>query len=152
MAHWAEFEAAEAELAARVRAILTGRKHHTLATLRRDGSPRVSGIEVAFDESDLVLGVMPDSLKLVDIRRDERVALHALSDDPTGDDQGAWKGDVKVAGRAIERPQRPADQPPGPRFWVDITAIVLTGLDEAATQLEIASWHPGRGRQVKRRP
>ncbi len=151
MARWAEFEAAEAELAAQVRAILTGRRHHTVATLRRDGAPRVSGIEVALSDGDLVLGMMPDSLKLADIRRDERVALHALSGDPAEDNQAAWKGDVKVAGRAIERPARQEDQPPGPRFWVDITEIVLTRLDEAATQLEIASWHPGRGRQVKRR-
>lgn len=149
MARWSEFAAAEPELAAQVHAILTARKHHTLATLRKDGSPRVSGIEVGLADGDLLLGMMPDSLKLADVRRDPRVALHALSDDPPEHDQGAWKGDAKVAGQVMARAARPEqDEPPGPRFWIDITEIVLTHLDAAATQLEMVSWHPGRGREV----
>lgn len=151
MAHWAEFEAAEAELTARVKSILTARKHHTLATLRKDGSPRVSGLAVAFNDDDLVLGMMPGSLKLADVRRDSRVAMHALSDDPPEDNPGAWKGDAKLAGRIVAQPVEPEDQPPGPRLWLDITEVALTHLDLAATQLEIESWHPGRGREVKRR-
>ena len=151
MSRWAEFEAAEPRLASAVKEILTARKHHTLATLRRDGSPRVSGIEVEFVVGDLVLGMMPDSRKLADILRDGRVALHALSDDPPEGNQGAWKGDVKVAGRVVQREAQPGEEPPGPRFLVDITEIVLTHLDGAATLLEIESWHPGRGREVQHR-
>lgn len=151
MAHWAEFEAVEGELAARVKAILTARKHHTLGTLRKDGSPRLSGIEVAFNDGDLVLGIMPNSLKLGDVRRDARVGLHALSDDPPEDNQGAWNGDVKLAGRVVERPAEPDAQPAGPGFWFDITEVVLTHLNNPATQLAIESWHPGRGREVKHR-
>ncbi len=151
MAHWGEFAAAEPELAERVTAILTARKHHTLATLRKDGSPRVSGLEIAIADGDMVVGMMPGSLKLADVHRDPRVALHALSDDPPADNQGTWKGDVKLAGRVVERAAGLGDQPPGPRFWVDITELVLTHLDAGATQLEIESWHPGRGREVKRR-
>ncbi|MHB8509528.1 MAG: pyridoxamine 5'-phosphate oxidase family protein [Candidatus Dormibacteria bacterium] len=151
MAHWAEFEAAEADLAASVKSILTSRKHHTLATLRKDGSPRVSGLEVAFNDDDVVGGIMPGSLKLTDVRRDSRVAIHALSEDPPEDNQGAWKGDAKLAGRIVEQAVGPEDQPPGALFWLDITEVALTHLDSAATQLEIESWHPGRGREVKRR-
>lgn len=151
MARWADFESGDAKLARRVKAILTARKHHTIATLRQDGSPRVSGIEVAFNDDDLVVGMMPNSLKLADVRRDARVALHALSDDPPDDNPGEWIGDVKVAGRVVERLGHPEDQPPGPRFWVELTEVVLTHLDKGATQLEIESWHPGRGHEVKRR-
>src|ERR1700736_3463789 len=151
MARWAEFESAEREFAGRVKAILTARKHHTLATLRKDGSPRVSGLEVAVNGGDLAVGRMPESLKLADVRRDARVALHALSDDPPEAEPGAWTGDVKLAGRAVERLAQPAEDPPGPRFWIDITEVVLTHLDDGATLLEIESWHPDRGREVKRR-
>jgi hypothetical protein len=148
---WADFEAGNHELAGRVRAILTSRKHHTMATLRRDGAPRVSGLEVAFDGGDLVVGMMPDSVKLADVRRDPRVALHALSDDPPEGDPGAWTGDVKLAGRLVEQTADADVQPPGPRFWFDITEVVLTHLDPAATLLEIESWHPERGLQVMHR-
>jgi hypothetical protein len=151
MARWTDFESADREFAGRVKTILTARKHHTLATLRKDGSPRVSGLEVAFNDGDLVLGMMPESLKLADVRRDPRVALHALSEDPPEAEPGKWTGDVKLAGRVVERPGQPADEPVGPRFWVDISEVVLTHLDDAATQLEIESWHPDRGREVKRR-
>ncbi len=151
MTRWAELEAAEPELSRRVKATLSARKHHTLATLRKDGSPRVSGIEVAFNHGDLVLGMMPAALQLADVRRDARVGLHALSDDPPEDNPGAWKGDVKLAGLVVEEPSDPAVQPPGPRFWLDIAEVVFTHLDGAAEQLEIESWHPGRGHVVRRR-
>lgn len=151
MAHWAEFEAAEPELSGRVGAILMVRKHHTLATLRKDGSPRVSGIEVVFIDGDLVFGMMPESLKLLDVRRDARVGLHALADDPPAESPAAWKGDVKLAGLVVERPANPAVQPPGPRFWLDIREVVLTHLNDTAEQLEIESWHPGRGHVVQLR-
>jgi hypothetical protein len=149
MATWAEFEAADADLAARVRAIFTARKHHTLATLRRDGSPRVSGIEVAFrDDGQLVLGMMPGSRKQADVGRDGRVALQALSDDPPADDQASWRGDAKLSGTVTELAPRDDDEPPGPRFGLDITEAVLTHLNEAADLLVVESWHPARGTRV----
>ena len=53
MPTWSEFEAAAPELAKSVRARLDAHTHKTIATLRRDGSPRISGIETAFVDSDL---------------------------------------------------------------------------------------------------
>ena len=146
MATWAEFEAQAPGLSARVRAIFSARKHHTLATVRRDGSPRVSGIEVAFrDDGQLVLGMMPGSRKAADVERDGRVALQALSDDPPENDQASWGGDAKVSGVVVSLAERPGDEPPGPRFAIDIREVVLTHLNEAADLLVVDSWHPGRG-------
>src|SRR5918996_1936496 len=102
MANWSEVEAAAPELAARVRATMDAHKHKVLATLRRDGSPRVSGIEATFTDGELWLGMMPGSRKAADLRRDPRLALHSTSVDPTEDDPSAWPGDAKVAGRAVE--------------------------------------------------
>jgi len=63
MASWAEFEAAEAEFASRVRQLLSTRKHLTMATLRSDGSPRISGTEVEFADGQVRLGSMPGAVK-----------------------------------------------------------------------------------------
>ncbi len=82
MASWAEFASAEPALASRVKERFAIRKHKTLATLRKDGSPRISGIEVEFADGELFLGMMPGSLKLRDLERDPRLALHSPTEDP----------------------------------------------------------------------
>lgn len=51
---WAEFDAAEPELAALVRRCFAIRKHATMATLRRDGSPLISGTEAEFTDDGLI--------------------------------------------------------------------------------------------------
>src|SRR5262245_41492833 len=100
MVAWHEVEADAPEFAARVRDLFQARKHKTMATLRADGSPRISGIETEIGE-DITFGSMPDSRKLADLRRDPRMALHSPSVDPPEDDAGAWIGEAKVAGRAV---------------------------------------------------
>src|SRR5215216_2915045 len=97
MASWSEVEAEAAELAALARRFLDLRTHKTLATLRRDGSPRISGTEVVFAEGELWLGSMWRALKALDLRRDPRFALHSGSVDPPD-----WEGDAKLGGRAEE--------------------------------------------------
>jgi pyridoxamine 5'-phosphate oxidase-like protein len=149
VASWADFEAAEPALAARVQERFAIRKHKTLATLRRDGAPRISGIEMEFDQGEVYLGMMPDSRKLRDLERDSRLALHSPTEDPPADQ--AWPGEAKLAGRAIEVavPQGPAAG--GRRFKVDITAVVLTHLNDSGDRLVVESWRPDRGRRVLER-
>src|SRR4029450_3282709 len=76
-------------------------KPKLLATLRRDGSHRISGIEATFADGELWLGMMPGSRKALDLRRDPRLALHSASLDPP-EDPTTWPGDAKLAGRAVE--------------------------------------------------
>ncbi|HEX9364912.1 MAG TPA: pyridoxamine 5'-phosphate oxidase family protein, partial [Candidatus Dormibacteraeota bacterium] len=83
MASWAEFAAAEPEFASRVRKLMRSRKHLTMATLRRDGSPRISGTEVQFTGEHMQIGSMPRAVKAMDLRRDARVAIHGPTHDPT---------------------------------------------------------------------
>jgi hypothetical protein len=45
MAAWRDVEQSEPEFAARVRRLFEAGRHKTIATLRADGSPRISGIE-----------------------------------------------------------------------------------------------------------
>jgi len=63
------------------RPLFDAHKHKTLATLRKDGSPRISGIEVDFVDGDLWLGAMWQSRRALDLRRDPRFALHSATAD-----------------------------------------------------------------------
>lgn len=151
MASWKEIAHAEPEFAEHVRRTFAIRKHATLATLRRDGSPRISGSEVVFDDDgEIYLGMMPGSRKALDLRRDPRLALHCPTEDPPEHDHSAWLGDGKVAGRAVEvsDPQR-SDQ--AHRFRIDVTEVVLTRVGTPADHLLIESWHPGRGLERRER-
>jgi hypothetical protein len=151
MSPWRESAAAEPQFAERVARIFEARKHKTLATLRADGSPRISGIEAEFAKGDVWLGMMPDSVKLRDLQRDPRMALHGTSDDPPADHPSEWKGDAKISGRAVaaERPDRPT--PPANWFRIDIDEVVLTYVSDPPDYLVIESWHPRRGLQRSQR-
>ncbi len=152
MARWTEIEAAEPTFARAVLERLDAGVHKTIATLRRDGSPRISGTETFLAEGDLWLGSMPGARKAADLRRDPRYALHSASSDPPG-----WSGDAKLAGRVeeivdAERRRRVfgtlGTEPPSPDahlFRVDITEAVLVRLNEARDALVIEHWHEGRG-------
>ena len=97
MASWSKVEDQAPELATRARTIFDAFTHKTIATLRRDGSPRISGTEVEFEEGEMWIGSMWRSVKALDLQRDGRFALHSGSTDPPD-----WAADAKVAGRAIE--------------------------------------------------
>jgi hypothetical protein len=140
MTTWQEFEAAAPELAARVRERFAVGKHCTLATLRADGSPRISGTEVELRDGELRIGSMPRARKAADLIRDPRLAIHSPPVDPPEDPKG-WPGEAKVAGRAVPLPADDAAH----HFAVDLTEVVLTHLNADGSQLVITSWHPGRG-------
>jgi hypothetical protein len=141
---WSEFEAEAPELAARVRERFDAHGHKTLATLRRDGSPRISGTEVQFEDGELWIGSMPNALKARDLQRDPRFALHSASEDPD-----VWTGDAKVAGVAEE-----VDSPHGPgshRFRLEITEASTVELDDERKNLVITIWTPERGVRTMKR-
>jgi len=149
MSSWSEVETEATELAVLARGFFDAHAHKTIATLRRDGSPRVSATEVDFAEGELWLGSMWRSLKALDLQRDPRFALHSGSDDPP-----EWRGDAKVAGRVEEvtDPERIAaingeGAPPGPShlFRADIVELVVVRLGDPPDHIVIESWHAGRG-------
>ena len=142
---WAQVESEAPELAAAVRACFDVRKHATMATLRADGSPRISGTEVQWEDGELRIGSMPGALKARDLQRDGRVAIHSPTVDPPEGRESEWAGEAKVAGRASELPSGDASH----AFRIEVTEVVHTRVDGDA--LLITSWHPGRGLQVRRR-
>lgn len=147
MASWSEVEREAPELAARARALFDGFTHKTMATLRRDGSPRISGTELEFAGGEIRIGSMPGSVKAKDLERDPRIAIHGPTSDPPEGDQRAWPGEAKIAGTAIEVDSGGDFH----RFLIDLQEAVITRLDDAGNGLVIESWTPERGLRTVRR-
>lgn len=142
MASWHEVEAEAPELVARARELFDANKHKTLATLRRDGSPRISGIEITFEDGELCFGSMWRAVKALDLQRDPRFAIHSASD---GAD---FQADAKVAGRAEEV----SSDEESHLFRGDITELVVISLGgDPPDHLVIESWHAGRGVTKRKR-
>jgi pyridoxamine 5'-phosphate oxidase-like protein len=150
MVAWKDLEQAEPEFAGRVRRLFDGGKHKTIATLRADGSPRISGIECEFADGELKFGSMPGARKGGDLRRDPRFALHGPAFHPQEGKEAQWPGEAKIAGRAVLAGPI-SDGPGGDLFLADISEVVITRLNPEATLLVIESWTPQRGLRVVER-
>ncbi len=174
VARWAEIQEVEPEFAEDVRALFDSRKHKVLATLRKDGSPRLSGIEVTFADGDVWIGSMSGSRKSADLSRDPRLGIQITSEDPPQDDPSGWAGDARLSGAAIvvDEPERlrcmanggdggsgelqaegQASGPPdgGLLYRINITEAVLTRVASTNDHMVIESWTAARGyRRVAR--
>ncbi len=152
---WADFEAEAADLAVAVHARLTATLHSILGTLRADGAPRLTGLEVHFGDGELWLAMMPDSRKADDLRRDPRFALHSAPDVALVD------GDAKLGGRAILVTdddviarfvdRLPMELPPSGMalFRAELTEASLARVEDDFMVIDV--WHPGEPlRQVRR--
>ena len=150
MTAWHDVERAVPEFAQRVRGLFDARRHKTIATLRADGSPRISGIEAAFEDGELVFGSMPNARKGADLRRDPRFALHSATVDPVEGAEAQWPGEAKISGRAVAAGPT-TDGPEGDLFHADIAEVVHTHLNEQATMLVVEWWTPMHGlRRIER--
>lgn len=149
MVSWAAFDAAEPELAARAQRLLGAGRHKTIATLRADGSPRISGIECEVVDGELQFGSMTGSRKGADLRRDPRFALHGPTFHPVEGSESEWPGEAKVAGRAVSAGAvgPGSEESDGELFLADIDEVVVTGLDESANLLVVEWWTPEGGRR-----
>ena len=155
---WKEFVDAEPEFAVRVRRLFDAGRHKTIATLRADGSPRISGIECEFTDDDLQFGSMSAARKGGDLRRDARFALHGPTFHPTEGHEAEWPGEAKIAGRAIPAGPVSTDEADGAdeagdgadggeMFVADITEVAVTALNPEATRLVVEWWTPEGGRR-----
>ncbi|GAA1867372.1 pyridoxamine 5'-phosphate oxidase family protein [Asanoa iriomotensis] len=159
MATWEEF----ADEAPRIAEIF--RRRHAaagnlcmLATVRADGSPRISPIEPRVFEGRLVLVGMPHTTKFADLGRDPRFCLHTATVDPHVAD-----GDVKLFGTVRHEPdtalhQRFADdlfaetgfdlrgQELDPFYVAELTSGSSVTIDDG--RLTITIWKPGQGERA----
>jgi len=93
---WASFQEAEPDLAESVRERFESHRHAVMATLRRDGAPRLSGMEAPIRDGHLWLAMDDSSRKTDDLRRDARLSIHSAPDD-----EQLTLGDARVDGRAV---------------------------------------------------
>ena len=148
MSSWRVIEQSEPEFAIRVRHLFDVGRHKTIATLRSDGSPRISGIECEFRDGELRFASMSGARKLADLNRDPRFALHGPTVHPEEGKEGDWPGEAKISGRVVPI-DAPATSDDAPRdetaFTADIVEVVITRLNVDASKLVVEWWTPERG-------
>jgi pyridoxamine 5'-phosphate oxidase-like protein len=162
MTSWHELK----EQAPRITAIFERRHAATgnlcmLATLRKDGFPRISPMEPGLFEGELWIGGMPGTTKFFDLARDPRFSLHtATVDTHVGD------GDAKVWGTVhdVQDPelhQRYAEdlfartgfdlrgQVFKPFYAADITGA--SAVEVADGHMDVTIWKVGEAERVVRK-
>ncbi len=95
MATWEEFASAVPELAERGRQRIEAHELILLGTIKADGSPRISPVEPDFVDGELMMGMMWQSTKALDLLRDPRCVVHSVVTDRRG-----TEGEFKIIGEA----------------------------------------------------
>jgi hypothetical protein len=152
---WSELETRQPRLAELGRRRLLAPGVVLVATVRRDGTPRVSPVEPYLMDDDLWLSMLWQSTKAKDLTHDPRILVHSIITSRDGGD-----GEYKVRGRA-EATDDPAVQrryaeavadslgwrPEPGRFHlvaVDIDEITVIRYDDATGDQYVARWPEGR--------
>ena len=94
---WEEFKANAPEIAALAEERFMRTDLVLLATLRKNGWPRISPVEVIIVDGHLYLGMMWRSMKALDLQRDSRCTVHSTVCNKDGSE-----GEVKLYGNAVE--------------------------------------------------
>jgi hypothetical protein len=152
---WSALEEEQPRLAATGRARLIGPGVVLVATIRRDGTPRLSPVEPFLLDGELWLSMMPASLKAADLDRDPRVLVHSVITSRDGEE-----GEFKVRGRAVDTPD-PGIQgryaaavgealgwSPTPGefrlFAIDVEDVTVIRYDSATGDQFVTRWPGGR--------
>jgi Pyridoxamine 5'-phosphate oxidase len=154
---WRDLESAAPEIAHLGRERLELARVALLATLRKDGSPRISPVEPFLTQGHLIFGAMSWSLKTRDLLRDPRCVLHSAITDP---DSG--EGELKLYGQATEADEEIRsscrdgwwlERPPDAATVFDLTIEQATFIswDTEQGQMTVRRWSPRRGYTKTRR-
>ena len=141
---WATFRRQAPDLARAITARFHAHRHHILGTLRADGAPRLSGIEVEVADHGVRIGMMAGSQKLADVRRDPRVELHSAPLEAV-----LAAGDARLSGRVVALATPPPGHPDAGHFALLLERAVLVRVD--ADQLVVRSWAEAGGVREQRR-
>jgi hypothetical protein len=157
---WSELEQRQPRLAEVGRRRLLDPGVVLVATIRRDGTPRLSPVEPFVLEGELWLSMMPTSTKAHDLDRDPRILVHNVIAD--SDDNS---GEFKIRGSVRDEPapdvqQRYADAVadalgwrPAPGrfrlFAVRIDDITVVRYDAATGDQSVTRWPTG-GEYIRR--
>jgi len=97
MATWDEFAAVVPDLAELGRERFERTEVLLLGTSRKDGTARISPCEFGFLDGQMMLGMMWQSKKALDLLRDARCTLHSTISNKDGKE-----GEFKLRGRAVD--------------------------------------------------
>lgn len=158
--NWTQFSQAAPELARLFRERLDKSGLALIGTIRKDGTPRISPLEAGVFEDHLLLGMMWQSKKALDLLRDPRCLVHSVVSNKDG-----TEGEVKLRGRAVDvtdkglrersaqhsfdttgwRPEEPYHL-----FWLDIEQAAYIKFSESGDQT-IKTWRAGGKEQSRLR-
>jgi hypothetical protein len=161
MTSFADLESAAPDVARPIRQRIETTGLMLLGTVRADGSPRVSPVEVVLRDGHLRLGMMPGSRKALDVARDPRVALLT----PVADkDDLAGEGKLFAVLRPLDDPDdvaalfaaavegtdyEVAELEGSPAFEVDISSAAWQHVD--GDSFVTVSWSSAGGLRWRRR-
>ncbi len=157
---WAELEERQPGLAAAGRERLLGPGVVLVATIRRDGTPRVSGVEPFLLDGELWLSMMPASMKARDLERDPRVLVHSVITNRDGG-EGEYKvrgvvraeSDLDVQRRYADAVSQALGWTPTPGkfrlFAVQISDVTVMRYDDATGDQSVTRW-PDGGEYIRR--
>jgi hypothetical protein len=147
---WAEIEGVQPELAARIRLRFESHAHHVVGTVMASGAPRLSGINIFFNDGYLWFGSMPRARKARDLFRDPRVSVYSA---PLREDMEGGDASVRGVARPLStelvmgwRPENPSD---GEFFYIDISQLHL--VEVVDEQLVITMWDTDTGLRIVNR-
>lgn len=151
---WQESAAQQPVLAEIGARKLTGPGVVLVATIRRDGSPRVSPVEPLLWDGNLWLSIGLGSRKVTDLRRDTRILVHSTVTNRNGE-----QDEYKLRGTAVEESRAAAQAryarevaarlgwrpEPGKfhLFRVDLTDITFIRWDDKTNDQYITHWPAG---------
>ena len=151
---WSEMQDQQPRLGALAHDRLVAPGVLLVATIRRDGTPRLSPVEPFVLDGDLWLSMLLGSLKAADLLRDPRVLVHSIV---TGPDGG--EGEMKVRGTAVDVPdearqRRYADAVAAALPWtpevgrfhlfrVDVDDVTYVRYDNASGDQFVVRWPAG---------
>lgn len=150
---WDEFAQACPELAQLGEERLRAKELCLVGTLRKNGWPRISPVEPDFVDGELMLGMMWQSPKALDLQRDPRLVVHSVVSNRDGKE-----GDFKLYGRAApaEEPERRARyratikaridwEPAEPNYHLFAVDVDSAGFVTFAEPRFGLAWDPRRG-------
>lgn len=148
---WKDFKKTVPELAKSAEEVFGLNGLALIGSIRKDGTARISPVEVFFPRDELLLGMMKQSRKASDLLRDPRCVLHNTISDPEGS-----QPELKLRGRAMSgnkpmikryceayatRWKRPPPKPfPGHVFTLDVDDAVLIRYDTIKSKMIVRRW------------
>jgi len=142
---WSEISARQPALGAIVDRLLIEPGVLLAGTIRRDGTPRISGVEPLVLDGYLWLSMMSGSAKTRDLGRDPRVVLNSVITSPSPPAEAKVRGTARMV-TSQDRQERYAATVRDQIGWQPVTGQFALFIIEVADVTYIGS-EPGTGAQ-----